>query len=63
MLFRIIINQPDPQRERGPTPGPRSKHLWSNGRCYPDRDTAERVCLDLVERGIVRNATYEEVPE
>jgi hypothetical protein len=51
---------PDPDREHGPDPGPMSKHLWANGRLY-DKATADRLALDLVERGIVRNAGAEEV--
>jgi hypothetical protein len=57
---RIVINMPDPDREHGPDPGPVSKHLWANGRLY-DKATADRLALDLVERGIVRNAGAEEV--
>lgn len=59
MRFQIIINMPDPEERdlRFSDPGPRSRHLWDRGRCY-DRPTAERLCLDIVERGLVRNATF-----
>lgn len=57
-----MVNMPDPDAlryGRAPDPGPRRNHWWNKGETYPDRETAERVALDIVERDLVRNASVE----